>query len=204
VIWVIFRREGIVVRFTKAERRRFFVYPVLLGLGAGLLASCFGQGAPPLQPTSAVHRIPPSPEITARNSVVPRPARKPNAPSSLGASSAASGPDAVATTQPTPATAVPGPENATAPASTAPQTGELIGLDQSAATRLFGAAAERLEEPPATVWRYKNANCELDLFFYLDLRSGQMRTLHYALKNEAADNARGQDCLRSLVTARGS
>jgi hypothetical protein len=27
------------------------------------------------------------------------------------------------------------------------------------------------------VWRYKNATCELDLFFYLDLRSNRLRTL---------------------------
>jgi len=53
-----------------------------------------------------------------------------------------------------------------------PQVQELIGLDQPAATRLFGTAAERSEEPPATIWRYKTANCELDLFFYLDLRRG--------------------------------
>ena len=85
-----------------------------------------------------------------------------------------------------------------------PKTSELIGMDQPAATRLFGAAAERSEQPPATVWRYKNATCELDLFFYLDLRSGRMRALHYALKGNGADAAGGQNCLRSLLAARGS
>jgi hypothetical protein len=88
-------------------------------------------------------------------------------------------------------------------AVTAPQAKELIGLDQTAATRLFGAAAERTEEPPATVWRYKTATCELDLFFYLDLRSGRMRTLHYTFKGDAADSARRQNCLSELVAARG-
>ena len=83
-----------------------------------------------------------------------------------------------------------------------PQTSELIGLDQPAAARLFGPAAERSEEPPATVWRYKNATCELDLFFYLDLRSGRMRTLHYAFKG--GNTAGKQDCLRSLLATRGS
>ncbi|MBO0738572.1 MAG: hypothetical protein J2P48_18700, partial [Alphaproteobacteria bacterium] len=79
---------------------------------------------------------------------------------------------------------------------------KLIGLDQPAAIRMFGAAAERSEEPPATVWRYKNANCELDLYFYLDLRSGRMRTLHYAVRGDGGDRARRQDCLRSLIAAR--
>jgi hypothetical protein len=68
---------------------------------------------------------------------------------------------------------------------------------------LLGPAAERSEEPPATIWRYKTAVCELDLFFYLDLRSGHMRTLHYVLKGDGLDTARRQDCLRSLLAARG-
>jgi hypothetical protein len=89
------------------------------------------------------------------------------------------------------------------PAVASPQLRELIGLDQPAATRLFGTAMERGEEPPATIWRYKTANCELDLFFYLDLRSGQMRTLHYAFKGDAADSARRQNCLRDLAARKG-
>lgn len=90
-----------------------------------------------------------------------------------------------------------------AAAAAGPQV-ELIGLDQPAATRLFGPAAERSEEAPATVWRYKNTECELDLFFYLDLRSGQMRTLRYALKNGDGSQAQQQDCVRSLIESRRS
>jgi hypothetical protein len=107
-------------------------------------------------------------------------------------------------TEPKSMTAAPAPETANSPVSTPPKASELIGLEEAAATRLFGAAAERSEEPPATVWRYKNANCELDLFFYLDLRSGRMRTLHYAMKSDGAITVSGQDCLRSLVASRGS
>jgi hypothetical protein len=80
---------------------------------------------------------------------------------------------------------------------------ELIGLDESGATRLLGPATEKSDEPPATVWRYKTASCELDLFFYLDLRSGRMRTLHYASKGKGADAARSQECLRSVTASRG-
>ena len=90
------------------------------------------------------------------------------------------------------------------PAVTAPQAGELIGLDEAAATRLLGEAAERTEQSPAMIWRYKTAACELDLYFYLDLRSGRMRTLHYAFKGDAADPAKRQNCLRDLVAARAS
>jgi hypothetical protein len=79
---------------------------------------------------------------------------------------------------------------------------ELIGLDEPSATRLFGPATEKSDAPPATVWRYKTASCELDLFFYLDLRSGRMRTLHYAFKGDGT-GARRQDCLRSLLVSGG-
>ena len=80
---------------------------------------------------------------------------------------------------------------------------ELIGLDQSGAMHLLGPATEKSDEPPATVWRYKTASCELDLFFYLDLRSGRMRTLHYSFKGDDAEVARRQECWRSLIASRG-
>jgi hypothetical protein len=44
----------------------------------------------------------------------------------------------------------------------------------------------------------------LDLFFYLDLRSNRLRTLHYAVKGDGGDPARRQDCLESLRVARSN
>jgi hypothetical protein len=172
------------------------MYPALLSLGAGMLASCTGEQVEPPPPTSAVRPLP-SPLAVSPPAATPRPARKPNppspiegsAPAGLEASLPPSGP-AAASISPSPATSPP------------PQDNELIGLDQPAATRLFGPAPEQSEEAPATVWRYKNGTCELDLFFYLDLRSGSMRTLHYAFKGDGTDSARRQDCLRSLFVAR--
>jgi hypothetical protein len=96
------------------------------------------------------------------------------------------------------------PPDASATGPAAPQTSELIGLDQPGVTRLLGAAAEQFEQPPAMVWRYKNTACELDLYFYLDLRSSRMRTLHYALKGDGGDTARRQDCFKSLHAARSN
>ncbi len=85
-----------------------------------------------------------------------------------------------------------------------PEPHNLVGLDQVAAKRLFGAAAEQFEKPPATVWRYKGTACQLDLYFYLDLRSGRMRTLHYTMKGDGGDAAGRQNCLKSLAVARGT
>jgi hypothetical protein len=79
------------------------------------------------------------------------------------------------------------------------QPHELIGIDQRAATQLFGTAAERLEKPPATIWRWRSATCQLDLYFYLDLRTGEMRSLHYMIKGDVAGQ---EDCLKSLAAAR--
>jgi hypothetical protein len=105
-----------------------------------------------------------------------------------------------------PAAPEPGPGEAahTPEPATAPRTSQLVGLDEPAAAQLLGAATEQSAQPPATVWRYRNATCELDLFFYLDLRSGKMRALHYKFKGDAANPDGQQDCLRSLVVARGS
>jgi hypothetical protein len=98
-----------------------------------------------------------------------------------------------------------GPPPTDTPATNSPphQSRELIGLDQPEVTRVLGMAAEQFEKPPAMVWRYKNASCELDLFFYLDLRSNRMRTLHYALKG-GGDPANRQECLESLRVARSN
>jgi outer membrane biosynthesis protein TonB len=159
-----------------------------------MLASCAEQPPPPM--TAAVQ----PPELPAPKAPVralPRPARKPNPPPATEGPAPEDHDGALATISPEPAGTGPAPA-----VVSPPQAKELIGLDQTATTRLFGAATERTEEPPATVWRYKTATCELDLYFYLDLRSGRMRTLHYTLQGDAADSAGRQNCLREIVAAR--
>ena len=171
--------------------------------------SCAEQPPPPLPLTVAV-QLPQQPAPRTPSQVVPHPARKPSPPQATESPSA-EGPsakaddEALAMIPPEPAR--PGPAVASPPQAAVappPQVKELIGLDQPGATHLFGAAVERTEEPPATVWRYKTATCELDLFFYLDLRTGRMRTLHYTFKGDTFDSTARQNCLRDLAAARGS
>ena len=199
------------VRSSRGERRWPLTYPVLVSLGAGVLASCVG--AEPQQPlhTSAGRPLP-RPEVPPVQSAAPRPARKPIPPD--GMNDLSPGEEASGAVGPKPsesgagsATSALSSEVAAAsppvPASGhTPSHVELIGLDEPSATRLFGPATEKSDAPPATVWRYKTASCELDLFFYLDLRSGRMRTLHYAFKGDDT-GARRQDCLRSLFVSGG-
>jgi hypothetical protein len=166
-----------------------------------MLAGCAEQPLPP-QPETAAVPPPQQPAAKPPSPVAPRPARKPNPPAAIegpetkGPAPEADG-EALAMTPPEPA----GP-SLSPPIAPPLQAKELIGLDQTGATRLLGAATERTEEPPATVWRYKTATCQLDLYFYLDLRSGRMRTLHYTLQGDAADSAGRQNCLREIVAAR--
>jgi len=202
------------VRSIIGERRWSLVYPALLSLGAGVLASCAADEPQPAPQTSAVRALPPHPETPAVHNA-PRPARKPNPP--LPAGIPAPGPDGedFAMTGPKSTEGAAGPETSSPSSDMAalstspgrqgeiPSQPELIGLDQSGAMRLLGPPTEKSDEPPATVWRYKTASCELDLFFYLDLRSGRMRTLHFSFKGEGTDVARRQECWRSLVASRG-
>jgi hypothetical protein len=179
-----------VVAVNWVERRRSFVYPALMSLGVGVLSSCAEKPPPAPPPTVAIEPPPPPPPPPPRRRVFPLPAHKPVPPPENEAGGPEAGTEAMALASPEPVTR-------------APSTGELIGLDQPAASHLFGVATEQSEAPPATIWRYRNATCELDLFFYLDLRSGKMRTLHYAFKGEPADPTSREDCLRSLIVARG-
>jgi hypothetical protein len=176
-------------------RHRLFL-PALLGLGARALVSCGVEQVQPAPQTAAVQPVPqPAPVILPRRPAVTHPTRKPTPPPAADGQGSESDDQALAPI---------GPEAVGPPAVTAPHATELIGLDEAAATRLLGEASERAERSPGTIWRYKTAACELDLYFYLDLRSGRMRTLHYAFKGDAADPAKRQNCLRDLVAARDS
>ena len=193
---------GSVTQMAKPGWLRSSLLLAVLGLGVSVLVGCAEQLPPPPLETAAVPP-PQQPAPQAPTHVERRPAHKPTPPRGTeGPETKSSAPDAdneaLAMIAPEPAR--PGPS----PAVTHPQVKELIGLDQPSATRLLGAASERTEEPPATIWRYKTPTCELNLFFYLDLRSGRMRTLHYTFKGDAADAARRQNCLSELAAARGT
>lgn len=176
----------VLASLNRSARWRSLVYPTLMSLGVGLLASCAETPPPPPPQKVAIQPPPPTPPPPPRRRVYSLPARKPSPPPENVPGPAQSDTQAMAfaTTPPPPPP---------------PSTSQLVGLDQPGATRLFGAATEQTEAPPATVWRYRSPTCELDLFFYLDLRSGKMRTLHYAFKD---DQGGSEDCLRSLVAAR--
>jgi hypothetical protein len=189
------RPPGSSYRLPKARQRDLLIYPASIGLAANLLAACTGQWPYlPSQASAARPLASPPPS---------RPIRKHKPPPATDALAPDTGVEVSAKVKPAAAMPAPfSPPDASATGPAAPQTSELIGLDQPGVTRLLGATAEQFEKPPAMVWRYKNANCELDLFFYLDLGSNRMRTLHYAVKGN--DPAKRQDCLASLRVAQSN
>ena len=196
---------------TRAGWRALLAYFAFASLGASLPAACTGQW--PYSPWSVS-----AAQSQASVSQLPsRPKRKHKPPSATDAPAPDAGNEVLATAAPAAAMPTSGPTLAFtppasaaasstthAPATNSPshQSNGLVGLDQPEVTRVLGAATEQFGQPPAMVWRYKNATCELDLFFYLDLHSNRMRTLHYAVKGDGGDPARRQDCVESLRVAR--
>jgi hypothetical protein len=80
-----------------------------------------------------------------------------------------------------------------------PPSSELLGLDPQHTKELLGPATQTRNRSPATVWHYKTERCELDLSFYMEMKSGQMRTLHYDFKGGADSPEQRQACLRSII-----
>ena len=175
------------------ERHRSLFYPTLMSLGIGVLVSC-AEKPPPPPPQPVAYEPPPSPPAVSprRQRVFPLPAHKPAPPPEKEANPLNAG---------TGTLALAAPESNVREETQRPLTAtQLIGLDEPTARRLLGVAGEQAEAPPAKIWRYRSLTCELDLFFYLDLRSGKMRILHYSFKG---DEGGKENCLRSLVVARG-
>ena len=166
------------------DQLRRFKFLVVVGLGLGLLAGC--AHAPPAAPPQTAALQPPPLPVRAPSPhprVFPLPPRKPTPPPEESGAEADAG-------------------LSSSGLERTPSASQLIGLDEAAATRLFGSAVEETEMPPAKTWRYRSANCELDLIFYLNLRTGKMRAIRYAFKEEPAGPVDQQNCLRSLVVAR--
>lgn len=128
----------------------------------------------------------------------PLPAHKPAVEAPEPAAGAASPPAAT-----TPAPAGTPPAAANAPETPANFT-RLQGLDQAATIALLGQPQSRAEAPPATLWRYMGPDCELDVYFYLDLQTREMRVLHYEVRSHDGAEQPQQQCYGELVTERQS
>lgn len=154
------------------------------------LAACDNSPAP--GPPDAQRAA--SAETEATTPQPPKPPRKPPVPPTPSeAESPAETAPAAPPTETEAAKAEPIPQ----PPTLKPDS--LIGLDQPATERLLGEPTERSEAAPATIWRYTGRSCQLEIYFYLDLKSQVMRALHYEVKtHEAAEPARSR-CFADIV-----
>ena len=75
----------------------------------------------------------------------------------------------------------------------------LVGIEQKAAVDLLGPPTATESRAPADIWRYTSSQCELELVFYMEMRTGRMRSLHYVFKGDAENPAQRQACLTALV-----
>src|SRR5690349_159979 len=78
----------------------------------------------------------------------------------------------------------------------------IIGLDQPHLVALMGEPRQQAESAPALIWRYVGQQCELDVYFYLDLQSKAMRALHYEVRSHESAEPTTQRCYDDLVSER--
>jgi hypothetical protein len=186
---------------------------MLLAWGlASTLAGCdtFAPSSAPSNPTPPSAAAAPLPQPPPRKPAPPPGARLARLPPSAGeveappvAPPVAPPPQASELSPPPP----PPPQQLTAlpPPSVPSNAGNLdrlIGLDQSHVAGILGAPRSRAESPPATIWRFGGTNCDLDVYFYLDLQSQAMRALHYEVRSHDAPDQSAQRCYEALVNER--
>lgn len=159
----------------------------LAGLVA-MLAACAEQ--PPPAPSVPVAAVQPAPRPAIVHRRPPAPKRKPAIPSREEAGPTE--PAAPLETQPEVSAAAP-------PAPAVPSASQLVGLDEQRAAEMLGPAAATDTRSPATVWHYKSSRCQLDLAFYMEMRSGRMRSLHYDFKSGAETPEQRRACLKTII-----
>lgn len=96
----------------------------------------------------------------------------------------------------------PRPKPPAPPLSPSLDPATLIGLNQAEVLAAFGEPKNRKDAAPAQVWQYAAGECEVELFFYLDLSDEQFHLLNYDTNqpNGGADAA--QRCFDQVLGRR--
>ena len=80
----------------------------------------------------------------------------------------------------------------------------LIGMEPVDAMGLLGVPEQIREDPPAQVWAYRRGGCSLEIYFYLDLESDNLRSLTFELNAGEPSEAARQACFSRLLTPEGN
>jgi hypothetical protein len=130
-----------------------------------------GDKTPAPPPEAAVA----PPHRTPPANATPRPARKPTPPGE--------------------------PDEATAQREAAAiDPDRVIGMNEADTQQWLGEPTERKDAPPATIWRYASRDCEVEIYFYLDLQQRIMRALHYEVRGTDSGEQRPERCFQQLVS----
>ena len=156
-----------------------------LGLASCALLSDSGVETPPAPQATAEA---PAVDVTPAPSPPPRPAHKPAPPAPETGSAE---PTETGSTEPT--------EAGSAEPREAVDPTRVIWLDQPGTADWLGEPSQRTEAPPATIWRYVSRDCEVDIYFYLDMQHRIMRALHYEVRSNDIVERGPQQCFQQLV-----
>ena len=174
-----------------SDRRWRGVSRIVAILGCAALGACaaldemLAPQQPQPEPAAAVEEAPPPVAAPLPRAPRPRPARVARLPSPSPQPSAAPQPE------PEPeAESIPTPEI------------RLLGMSRGEAATTLGAPLEERDSAPAKIWKYANADCAVELYFYLDVARNDFYALHYyvhnsngAMAGEAADR-----CLQRIYS----
>jgi hypothetical protein len=78
----------------------------------------------------------------------------------------------------------------------------LVGMAPPAIDRILGSPAGRRAEAMTIEWTYIGQSCSLDIFFYPDIATGDLRALKYNVAHIKGQTGGDQDCVSFPMTAR--
>jgi hypothetical protein len=91
---------------------------------------------------------------------------------------------------PVPPPKPPVPPRSTPEKSPLPTASELIGLDRDGVSKLLGDPADSRNEGAARVLTYRGKNnCQLDVIFFLDMKTGAERVLSFEQQPDSGKHA---------------
>lgn len=101
---------------------------------------------------------------------------------------------------PAPPPAAPKPRLPPSPPPPRPQFDlqSLIGMGEQDIASVLGEPRQVRNDPPAMVWDYQANGCAMSLFFYLDLKSQDFRTLAYNFESGGATDSAKQICVNRI------
>ncbi|HET8726445.1 MAG TPA: hypothetical protein VFO41_02950 [Alphaproteobacteria bacterium] len=75
----------------------------------------------------------------------------------------------------------------------------IIGLDETDMRERFGEPQWIQEEPPGVRWQYGTASCTVDVFFFMEVQTQELRVLSYDVTGQVDAQQSEQQCLVDLA-----